>query len=50
MYFKDVNKINDELSRYNSVTKEDLKGTIQKYFVDAKMVILNYIPKKVNAK
>lgn len=46
LYFKDVNKINDELSRYNSVTKEDLKNTVKKYFTDAKKVVLNYVPKK----
>lgn len=45
MYFSEANKINEELSRYNSVTKEDLKSTIQKYFVEAKKVTLNYIPK-----
>ena len=49
MYFKDINKINEELSRYNSVTKEDLKNTIKKYFTEAKKVTLNYIPKKKNA-
>jgi zinc protease len=46
LYFKDANKINDELSRYNSVTKEDLKNTVKKYFTDAKKVVLNYVPKK----
>lgn len=46
MYFNDVNKINEELSHYNSVTKEDLKNTVKKYFTDAKKVTLNYIPKK----
>ncbi len=46
MYFSDANKINEELSRYNSVTKEDLKSTIQKYFVNANKVTLNYVPKK----
>lgn len=50
MYFNDVNRINEELSAYNSVTKEALKATIKKYFVDAKKVTLNYIPKKVNGK
>ena len=47
MYFNDVNRINDELSRYNAVTKEALKNTIRKYFVDAKRVTLNYVPKKI---
>lgn len=45
LYFKDVNKINNELSHYNSVTKDDLKNTVKKYFTDAKKVTLNYIPK-----
>lgn len=49
MYFRDINKINEELSRYNSVTKEDLKSTIKKYFIEAKRVTLNYIPKNKNA-
>jgi len=48
LYFKDINKINEELSRYNSVTKEDLKITIKKYFTEAKRVTLNYIPKNKN--
>jgi predicted Zn-dependent peptidase len=46
MYYSNVNKINEELSRYNSVTKEDLKSTVKKYFVEAKKVTLNYIPKR----
>lgn len=46
IYFNDANRLNNELSEYNSVTKEDLKNTVGKYFVNAKKLRLNYIPKK----
>lgn len=50
MYFNNINKINDELSAYNSVSKDDVQNTIKDYFVRGKKVTLNYVPKKINAK
>ena len=46
MYFKDTGRLNNELSLYNSVTKNDLRNTVERYFVKAKKLRLNYIPKK----
>lgn len=50
MYFNNINKINDELSAYNSVSKDDVQNTIKDYFIRGKKVTLNYVPKKINAK
>ncbi|MBX7045835.1 MAG: insulinase family protein [Ignavibacteria bacterium] len=50
MYFNNINKINEELSAYNSVSKDDVQNTIKDYFIRGKKVTLNYVPKKINAK
>lgn len=48
VYFKDANLINTEISRYMSVTPQDIQKAAQKYLVKENRVVLYYLPK--NAK
>lgn len=45
MYFGDADLINNELSRYQAVTREDIKRVANKYFVKTNRVTLHYLPK-----
>lgn len=44
-YYKNTNLINTELSRYQKITREDLKRVANKYLVDQNCVVVNYLPK-----
>ncbi|MFK8105435.1 MAG: M16 family metallopeptidase [Saprospiraceae bacterium] len=45
MYFGDANLINNEIDRYLSVTKEDLRNAAKKYFTPSNRVVLYYLAK-----
>jgi len=45
VYFGDANLINTELSKYTSVTKEDLLNVAKKYLNKDNRVVLYYVPK-----
>ncbi|PID95628.1 MAG: peptidase M16 [Bacteroidetes bacterium] len=45
-YFKNTDLINQELDKYMSVTKEDIKRVANKYFRKDNRVVLYYLPKK----
>ena len=45
-YYKNTNQVNEELSKYMAVTKEDLQKAAQKYFDKNKRVVLLYMPQK----
>ncbi len=45
VYYGDANLINTELSRYMSVTKEDIQRVAKKYLIPANRVALHYLPK-----
>ncbi len=45
VYYGDANLINTELSRYMSVTKEDIQRVAKKYITPANRVALHYLPK-----
>ncbi len=45
VYFDDANLINNEIKRYNSVTKEDIKRVANKYLTKENRVVLQYLPK-----
>ncbi|RUT78701.1 M16 family metallopeptidase [Ancylomarina longa] len=47
-YFKDTKKINQELDKYLSVTREDIQNVAKKYFVPKNRVVLYYLPKAKN--
>jgi predicted Zn-dependent peptidase len=46
-YFNDASRVNSELNRYLSVTKEDIRAAAIKYFTVDKRVVLYYLPKPV---
>ncbi len=45
MYLGDTNLINEEVNRYNKVTKEDIKRVANTYFKKSNRVVLYYLPK-----
>lgn len=45
VYFKDANLINTEISRYMSVTPQDIQKAAQKYLTKENRVVLYYLPK-----
>lgn len=45
VYFGDANLINNEIERYNKVTREDLKRVANKYLVKENRVVVQYLPK-----
>jgi len=44
-YFKNTNKINQELEKYLSVSRQDIQNVAKKYFVPNNRVVLYYLPK-----
>lgn len=46
VYFKDANLINTEISRYMSVTQQDIQKAAQKYLTKENRVVLYYLPKE----
>ncbi len=49
VYFGDANLINTEISRYNKVTREDIKAVANKYLNKENRVVLYYLPKSQQA-
>lgn len=49
-YFNDTGLINEEIERYNSVTKEDIKRVANKYFREDNRVVLYYLPESQKSK
>lgn len=45
MYYGDAELINDEVTRYMSVTKEDIQRVAKTYFTPENRVVLYYLPK-----
>lgn len=45
MYFGDAALINEEIKRYNKVTREDIQRVAKKYFTTENRVVLHYMPK-----
>jgi zinc protease len=45
-YFKNTNLINTELSRYQKITREDLKRVANKYLTEQNCVVVDYLPKE----
>lgn len=45
-YFKDSQRVNNELEKYFAVTKEDIREVANKYFVPKNRVVLYYLPKQ----
>ena len=45
-YYKDADRVNEELEKYFAVTKEDIRDVAQKYFVSKNRVVLYYMPKQ----
>ncbi|MCO6475878.1 MAG: insulinase family protein [Phaeodactylibacter sp.] len=43
--YGDANLINEEISRYMAVTREDIQNAAKKYFVKDNSVVLYYLPK-----
>ncbi len=50
MLYGDINLINNELDIYNSITREEIKAVANKYLNPNQRMILNYLPKKEEAK
>ncbi|WP_028295856.1 M16 family metallopeptidase [Olivibacter sitiensis] len=45
VYFGDANEVNQELGKYNKVTKEDIKRVANEYLDKNSRVVLHYLPK-----
>lgn len=45
VYYGDANLINNEISRYMKVTRDDIKRVANKYFAADNRVVLTYLPK-----
>jgi zinc protease len=50
MFFGDANLINNEMSRYLAVTREDIQAAAKKYLVPSNRVVLYYLPKSLDSK
>lgn len=48
VYFGDANLINNEINRYMTVTREDIRNAAKKYLVKENRVSLQYLPKKAS--
>lgn len=48
MFYGNTNLINDEISRYMNVTKEDIRNAAKKYFNENNRVVLYYLPQPAN--
>lgn len=48
MFYGNTNLINEEISRYMSVTKEDIRNAAKKYFNENNRVVLYYLPQPAN--
>jgi len=46
LYFKDISRINDEIRKYLSVTKQDVINIVNEYMIKRNKLILTYLPKK----
>lgn len=46
VYYGTANRVNEELSNYMKVTREDVQRVAQKYFTQDARVILHYLPKE----
>ncbi|MEP7146253.1 MAG: pitrilysin family protein [bacterium] len=44
-YFKDTNRINSEMNKYLSVTKQDIKNSVNDFIKNKNKLILTYLPK-----
>ena len=44
-YYKDTQRINQELDKYFTVTREDIREVAKKYFTPENRVVLYYMPK-----
>lgn len=47
-YFKDADRVNNELATYQSVTREDILQVAKKYLQTNTRVVLRYLPKEEN--
>lgn len=47
-FYGDANLINEEITRYNAVTREDIRRAAREYFKDDNRVIIYYLPKPAN--
>jgi predicted Zn-dependent peptidase len=46
VYYNNTNLVNEELSKYENITREDLQRVAKKYLKDDARVVLYYLPKK----
>ncbi|WP_317126923.1 M16 family metallopeptidase [Brumimicrobium aurantiacum] len=46
VYFDNTNLINEQLSVYDNITREDLMAVAKKYFTEDARLVLYYLPKK----
>ncbi|MBV6479386.1 MAG: hypothetical protein HGGPFJEG_02158 [Ignavibacteria bacterium] len=45
LYFRNVNRINEEINNYLSVTKNDIAESLNKYIISGKNITVTYLPK-----
>ncbi|MDQ3193426.1 MAG: insulinase family protein, partial [Bacteroidota bacterium] len=45
LYFKDTHRINNEINKYLSVSKKEVKNSVNDFLKDKKKLILTYLPK-----
>lgn len=46
MYYRNVNRINEEINNYLSVTKQDIIDSVNQYIISGNCVSVTYLPKK----